>query len=177
MSHAQQHTDSTKLTVPGWDWTYNALVSILLSQHSNPLCQPGIVVGCNNNIWNKWNNTNITDNNTNITDNNTNITDNSTNITDNSTNITDNSTNITDNSTNITDNSTNITDNSTNITDNSTNITDNNTNITDNNTNITDKCSLSLLIEVKRWRMLYTSLQYWIQLISQLIADTITDIR
>ena len=28
----QQHTDSTKLSVPGWDRTYNALVSILLSQ-------------------------------------------------------------------------------------------------------------------------------------------------
>ena len=27
-----QHTDSTKISVPGWDWTYNALGSILLSQ-------------------------------------------------------------------------------------------------------------------------------------------------
>ena len=29
-------------TVPGWDQTYNALVSTSLSKHSNPLCQPGI---------------------------------------------------------------------------------------------------------------------------------------
>ena len=38
----QQHTDSTKKSVPGWERTYNALVSTPLSQHSNPLCQPGI---------------------------------------------------------------------------------------------------------------------------------------
>ena len=32
-------TDSTKRSVPGWERTYNALVSILPSQHSNTLCQ------------------------------------------------------------------------------------------------------------------------------------------
>ena len=37
----QQHSDSTKRSIPGWERTYNALVSILLSQHSSPLCQPG----------------------------------------------------------------------------------------------------------------------------------------
>ena len=42
-SHAQQHTDSTKKSVPGWEQTYNALVSTPLSQHSYPLCQPGIM--------------------------------------------------------------------------------------------------------------------------------------
>ena len=31
----QQHTDSTKKSVPGWERTYNALVSTPLSQHSN----------------------------------------------------------------------------------------------------------------------------------------------
>ena len=31
-NHTQQHTDSTKLTVPGWDRTNNALVSIVLSE-------------------------------------------------------------------------------------------------------------------------------------------------
>ena len=41
-SHTQQHTDSTKKSVPGWERTYNALVSTPLSQHSNTLCQPGI---------------------------------------------------------------------------------------------------------------------------------------
>ena len=41
-SHTQQHTDSTKLSVPGWERTYNALVSTPLSQHPNPLCQPDI---------------------------------------------------------------------------------------------------------------------------------------
>ena len=40
MSHTQQHTDSTKLPVPGWERTYNALVSTPLSQHSKSLCQP-----------------------------------------------------------------------------------------------------------------------------------------
>ena len=33
-THTQQHTDSTKLSVPGWERTYNALVSTPLSQHS-----------------------------------------------------------------------------------------------------------------------------------------------
>ena len=42
-SHTQQHTDGTKLSVPGWEQTYNALVSTPLNQHSNPLCQPAIV--------------------------------------------------------------------------------------------------------------------------------------
>ena len=37
------HTDSTKLSVPGWDQTYNALVSTLLSQRISSLCQPGMV--------------------------------------------------------------------------------------------------------------------------------------
>ena len=43
-SHTQQHTDSTKRSVPGWERTYNALVT---SQHTiesalYPLCQPGV---------------------------------------------------------------------------------------------------------------------------------------
>ena len=41
-SHTQQHTDSTKKSAPGWERTYDALVSILLSQLTNPLCQSGI---------------------------------------------------------------------------------------------------------------------------------------
>ena len=41
-NRTQQHTDSTRLSVPGWERTYNALVSTLLSQHIKPLCQPGI---------------------------------------------------------------------------------------------------------------------------------------
>ena len=40
-----QHTDSTKLSVPGWDRSNNALVSILLSQRIIPPWQPGN--GCN----------------------------------------------------------------------------------------------------------------------------------
>ena len=32
-NHKEQHTDSTKFRVPGWDPTYNALVSTLLSSH------------------------------------------------------------------------------------------------------------------------------------------------
>ena len=32
-SHTQQHTDSTKRSVPGWERTFNALVSTPLSQH------------------------------------------------------------------------------------------------------------------------------------------------
>ena len=35
----QQHTESTKLSVPGWERTYNALVRKLLIQFINPLCQ------------------------------------------------------------------------------------------------------------------------------------------
>ena len=40
MDRTQQHTDRTKLSVTGWHRTYNALVSILLSQCVSPLCQP-----------------------------------------------------------------------------------------------------------------------------------------
>ena len=42
-NRTQQHTDSTKLPVPGWDRTYkyNVLVSILLSQRIIPPCPPG----------------------------------------------------------------------------------------------------------------------------------------
>ena len=39
----QKHTDGTKLSVPGWDRTYNALVSTPLSQCIDPPCQPGMV--------------------------------------------------------------------------------------------------------------------------------------
>ena len=34
---------ATKLSVPGWERTYNALVSILLSQRISSLCQPCIM--------------------------------------------------------------------------------------------------------------------------------------
>ena len=40
----RQLTDSTKLSVPGWDRTYNVLVSILLSQRISPLCQLGMMI-------------------------------------------------------------------------------------------------------------------------------------
>ena len=33
-NRTQQHTDSTKRSVPGWKRTYNALVCTLPSQHS-----------------------------------------------------------------------------------------------------------------------------------------------
>ena len=39
---AQQHTDSTKLSVPDWNQIYNALVSILLNQRIISPCQSGI---------------------------------------------------------------------------------------------------------------------------------------
>ena len=39
MNCTQQHKDSTKLSVPGCNRTYNALVSILLSRLIIPLCQ------------------------------------------------------------------------------------------------------------------------------------------
>ena len=45
-NRTQQHTDSTKLAVLGWDRTYNALISILLSQRISQLCQP-FMVGIN----------------------------------------------------------------------------------------------------------------------------------
>ena len=35
---------------PGWNRTYNALVSILPRQHSNPLCQPGIKYAYGNTV-------------------------------------------------------------------------------------------------------------------------------
>ena len=38
-NRTQQHTDSTKLSVTGWDRTYKALVSTLLSQRINPTMQ------------------------------------------------------------------------------------------------------------------------------------------
>ena len=41
-SRTQQHTDSTKRSVPGWERTYNALVSTLLSQRISPPRQPGM---------------------------------------------------------------------------------------------------------------------------------------
>ena len=37
-NRTQQHTDSTKVFVPGWDRTFNALVSTLLSQCIIPPC-------------------------------------------------------------------------------------------------------------------------------------------
>ena len=43
---AQQHTDSTKLFVPDWDRTYNALVSTLLSQRISLPCQPDFSLVC-----------------------------------------------------------------------------------------------------------------------------------
>ena len=49
-SHTQQHTDSTKRSVPGWERTYNALVSTPLSQRISTLCQPGIILWMKNNI-------------------------------------------------------------------------------------------------------------------------------
>ena len=36
----EQYTDSIKFAIPGCDRTYNALVSLLLSQRINPPCQP-----------------------------------------------------------------------------------------------------------------------------------------
>ena len=46
MSHTQQHTDSTKRSVPGWEPTYNALVTIPLSQHSIHYANQAYVVYC-----------------------------------------------------------------------------------------------------------------------------------
>ena len=42
-NRSQQHRESTKLAVPGWDRTYNALDWILLSPRISPPCQPGMV--------------------------------------------------------------------------------------------------------------------------------------
>ena len=36
-------THSTKMSVPGWDRTYNALVSTLLSRRISPLCHGSVV--------------------------------------------------------------------------------------------------------------------------------------
>ena len=43
-SSIQTAQSSPTLAVPGWERTYNALVSIPLNQHTNPLCQSGIMV-------------------------------------------------------------------------------------------------------------------------------------
>ena len=45
-AHSNIQTAQSSQPVSGWERTYNALVSILPSQHSNSLCQPGIVGRC-----------------------------------------------------------------------------------------------------------------------------------
>ena len=42
-TYTHQLTDSTKLSVPNWERTYNALVSILLSLRISIPCQPGLI--------------------------------------------------------------------------------------------------------------------------------------
>ena len=42
--HSKIQTAQSSPSIPGWERTYNALISTPLSQHTNPLCQPGIMM-------------------------------------------------------------------------------------------------------------------------------------